>query len=45
MYTYNDIYTFVVRSYIDTVAMGTFPTTCDWMHFISTDEYYYYTMF
>lgn len=45
MFTYNDIYTFVVRSYMDRVAKDTFPTTCDWMHFISTDEYYYYTMF
>lgn len=44
MLTYNDIYTFVVNSYMSTVKMTTFPTTCDWMHFIATDDYYY-TMF
>ena len=47
MITYNDIYTFVVHSYLDTVNINKsgFPNTCDWMHFISTDEYYYYTLF
>lgn len=45
MITYNDIYSFIVHSYMDTVKTGTFPTVRDWMHFIATDEYYYYTMF
>lgn len=45
MLTYNDIYSFVVDSYMSTVKMATFPNVSDWMHFISTDEYYYYTMF
>lgn len=45
MVTYNDIYSFVVDSYMETVDSSKFPTTRDWMHFISTDIYYYYTMF
>lgn len=45
MYTYNDIYTMIVHSYMDTVGNGNFPNVCDWMHFIATDEYYYYTLF
>lgn len=45
MITYNDIYSFIVHSYMDTVKTGTFPAVRDWMHFISTDDYYYYTMF
>lgn len=47
MYTYQDIYTFVVQSWLDTIddfrARNT--NVCDWMHFIATDDYYYYTMF
>lgn len=45
MVTYADIYTFVVDSYMDTVDYNTFVSVSDWMHFISTDDYYYYTMF
>lgn len=47
MYTYSDIYSFIVHSYLDTVDSNNarFPNVCDWMHFIATDEYYYYTMF
>ena len=45
MITYTDIYSFVVDSYIDTVDCNTVVSVSDWMHFISTDEYYYYTMF
>ena len=45
MVTYNDIYSFVVNSYLDTVVANQFSNVSDWMHFISTDDYYYYTMF
>lgn len=45
MITYNDIYAFVVHSYMEYITDGSFPATRDWMHFISADEYYYYTMF
>lgn len=46
MYTYSDIYSFIVHSYLDTVdSNARFPNVRDWMHFIATDEYYYYTMF
>lgn len=46
MYTYNDIYSFIVQSYLDTVDSNAgFPNVCDWMHFIATNDYYYYTMF
>ena len=45
MYTYKDIYSFIVHSYMDTVKPCSFPNTCDWMHFIATNDYYYYTMF
>ena len=46
MVTYNDIYSFVVNSYMNTVGnTNNFVSVSDWMHFISTDEYYYYTMF
>lgn len=47
MYTYKDIYSFIVNSWLytidDYVARQT--NVCDWMHFIATNEYYYYTMF
>ena len=45
MVTYIDIYSFVVNSYLDRVVANKFPNVSDWMHFIATDEYYYYTMF
>lgn len=45
MYTYADIYTMIVHSYMDTVGNSKFPNVCDWMHFIASDDYYYYTMF
>ena len=45
MYTYNDIYSFIAHSYMHTVKQCSFPSVCDWMHFIATDDYYYYTMF
>lgn len=45
MITYSDIYRMIVHSYMDTVKPCSFPNVSDWMHFISTDEYYYYTMF
>ena len=45
MVTYADIYSFVVDSYMNTVKPCSFTTVCDWMHFIATNDYYYYTMF
>lgn len=45
MVTYNDIYRMIVHSYMHTVKPCSFPNVSDWMHFIATDDYYYYTMF
>lgn len=45
MITYHDIYSFVVDSYMNTIDCFRDVSVSDWMHFISTDIYYYYTMF